>query len=167
MLSRQRAIRNIIVYGAFALLASWVFVLTASFPQPLLPGYPGSAMFPRFAVGLMGFFSLFGLVREVYRLVRETGQNEPAPAEDAAGPVSASSFAIVVAILIGFVVVTELAGMEVGVFVFTSVSLYMVTRKALISALGGISSVVVVYFLFVQALSVFMPLAFLPRYLNW
>ena len=166
MLSRQRAIRNIIVYGAFALLASWVFVLTASFPQPLLPGYPGSAMFPRFAVGLMGFFSLFGLVREVYRLVRETGQNE-APAEDAAVPVSVSSFAIVVAILIGFVVVTELAGMEVGVFVFTSASLYMVTRKALISALGGISSVVVVYFLFVQALSVFMPLAFLPRYLNW
>lgn len=167
MFSKRRAIRNIIVYGAFALLASWVFVLTASFPQPLLPGYPGSAMFPRFAVGLMGFFSIIGLLRETYRLVRETDQNEPAAAEESAEPVSTGSFAIVLGILIAFVVVTELAGMEVGVFTFTAASLYMVTRKALISTLGGISSVIIVYFLFVQALSVFMPLAFLPRYLNW
>jgi len=35
------------------------------------------------------------------------------------------------------------------------------------SLVSGVASVLVVYLVFVQGLSVFMPLAFLPRYLSW
>lgn len=170
MSAKPKAVQNIVLYGLFALFAGWIYSLTAGFPRPLLPGYPGSAMFPRLAVALMALFSLLGLVREVIGL-RRAQASAAAPAAndegDAGDPTRLVDVVAVFAILAGFVAVTEYLGMEVGVFAFTALMIYLVTRKPVAALLAGVVSVAVVYLLFVQALSVFMPLTFLPRYINW
>jgi hypothetical protein len=173
----KRAYLNIALYGAFAALAVSVYHLTATFPRPLLPGYPGSAMFPRFIVTLMGIFALWGMLGEAYKLLR-AAPSSGAPvaakilADGQAGegddpPVTFGSFVLVICALAAFVGLTEWAGMEVGIGVFTSAMIYFVTRSAMWSLISGVCSVLVVYFLFVQGLSVFLPLTFLPRYLTW
>lgn len=171
MTTNRKALRNVVLYGLFALLAAWVFTLTASFPRPLLPGYPGSALFPRLTVLLMGFFSLLGILLEVIGLVRNRPTTVPAPAPDVSempgdGPRLTDVLAVF-GLLAAFVAVSEYMGMEVGVFLFTALMIFLVTRRPFIAAVAGIASVAVVYFLFVQGLSVFMPLTFLPRYISW
>ena len=56
--------------------------------------------------------------------------------------------------------------MEVAVFAFIAGGVYVRSRRVLLAAGAGLVSVVIVYVLFVQALSVHLPLTFLPRYLQ-
>jgi len=170
MSAKKAAIQNLVIYGLFALLASWVFTLTADFPQPLLPGYPGSAMFPRLAVGLMGLFSTLGFIRELFRLMsgRSALPVERSDTEGGLGSRSGASGAVLSCIvLMLFVAIIEYVGMEPAVFLFCSLMTYVATRRVGASLVSGVASVLVVYLVFVQGLSVFMPLAFLPRYLSW
>lgn len=175
MSARKTCIRNLVLYGLFAVFALWVFSLTADFPQPLLPGYPGSAMFPRFAVVLMAALSLIGIVREVVRLVAAHGEAAPAPAAVGDAPVDDEPLSdmnlrdVVLSCLAlaAFAATLEYLGMEVAVFGFCAGMTYVATRRATVSLVSGAASVAVVYVVFVQGLSVFMPLTFLPRHIFW
>lgn len=148
---------NFGLFGVFAVLAAVAYSFTSTFPSPLLPGYPGSAMFPRLVLIAMGVISVSGLLRTLF---------DRGGATDLDGvelPVVA--FAWVVGVLLAFALLMYLFGTEVAIFCLIGGGIWVRTRKILLSTLAGSVSVIVVYLIFVQALSVHLPLLFLPRYL--
>lgn len=152
---RRRA--DIFLYSAFLFLTLVGYSVTGSFPSPLLAGYPGSAMFPRLVLIVMGVICLFGLVKTL--LTPERAVDEPLQLE-------IGGYLLIVASLIGFALLLTFVGMEVAVFAFIAGGVFVRTRRALLAAGAGAIAVVVAYILFVQALSVHLPLTFLPRYLQ-
>jgi hypothetical protein len=152
---RRRA--DIFLYSFFLLLSLIAYSVTGNFPSPLLAGYPGSAMFPRLVLIVMGIICTFGLIRVLMT---------PARAQDAPLPLEIGGYLLTIASLIGFALMLTFIGAEVAVFVFIAGGIYLRTRRALVAVGTGIVAVVVVYVLFVQALSVHLPLTFLPRYLQ-
>lgn len=152
---RRRA--DIILYTGFLILTLIAYSVTGSFPSPLLAGYPGSAMFPRLVLIVMGIICAFGLARVLLT-----------PARVSAAPLKfeIGGYLLIVASLIGFALLLTFVGMEVAVFVFIAGGIFVRTRRALVSAGAGLAAVAVVYVLFVQALSVHLPLTVLPRYLQ-
>lgn len=153
--SRKRA--DIFLYAFFLLLTLVAYSVTGNFPSPLLAGYPGSAMFPRLVLIVMGIICLFGLIRVLMA---------PARVADVPLQLEIGGYLLIVASLIGFALALNFIGMEVAVFGFIAGGIFVRTRRAFMSAGAGIASVVLVYALFVQALSVHLPLAILPRYLQ-
>lgn len=153
--SRKRA--DIFLYTFFLLLTLVAYSVTGNFPSPLLAGYPGSAMFPRLVLIVMGIICLFGLIRVLMA---------PARVADVPLQLEIGGYLLIVASLIGFALALNFIGMEVAVFGFIAGGIFVRTRRAFMSAAAGIAAVVVVYALFVQALSVHLPLAILPRYLQ-
>ncbi len=153
--SRKRA--DIFLYTFFLLLTLVAYSVTGNFPSPLLAGYPGSAMFPRLVLIVMGIICLFGLIRVLMA---------PARVADVPLQLEIGGYLLIVASLIGFALALNFIGMEVAVFGFIAGGIFVRTRRAFMSAGAGIAAVVVVYALFVQALSVHLPLAILPRYLQ-
>lgn len=153
--SRKRA--DIFLYAFFLLLTLVAYSVTGNFPSPLLAGYPGSAMFPRLVLIVMGIICLFGLIRVLMA---------PARVADVPLQLEIGGYLLIVASLIGFALALNFIGMEVAVFGFIAGGIFVRTRRAFMSAAAGIAAVVVVYALFVQALSVHLPLAILPRYLQ-
>ena len=152
---RRRA--DIFLYSAFLLLTLIAYSVPGSFPSPLLAGYPGSAMFPRLVLIVMGIICVFGLVRVLLRPAR-TG-DEPLKFEF-------GGYLLTVCSLVAFALLLTFVGMEVAVFAFIAGGVYVRSRRVLLAAGAGLVSVVIVYVLFVQALSVHLPLTFLPRYLQ-
>jgi hypothetical protein len=148
---------NACIFAFFLVFSGFAYSVTGTFPSPLLPGYPGSAMFPRLVLIVMAVISFFGLVRLLL------SHNPSAPKETITLPFF--QFLGVVSLLLGFAALLGLFGMEVAVFGLIGGCIWFRTRKILISAGAGVASVLVVYFLFVQALSVHLPLLILPRYL--
>ncbi len=153
-----RRLADLLLYALFLVLSVAAFSVTHTFPSPLLPGYPGSAMFPRLVLIAMGIICAFGLVRV---LLQKEKDAHAAPIELPVG-----SYLAIVACLVAFAAMLGALGMEVAVFVFIAGLLMFRTRKPLLSAGAGLASVIVTYLLFVQALSVHLPLTFLPRYLS-
>ena len=141
---------------AFAVAA---FSVTATFPSPLLPGYPGSAMFPRLVLATMGILAAFGVLRALF-----TGSDRYA---GKVTTVPVLPFAAILAVLVVFVALMAVAGMEVAIFAFVAAGYWYRTRRPLAALLAGIATVAVVYVLFVQELSVQLPLTVLPRYATW
>lgn len=154
-LTRRQA--DLILFVVFFVFALGAFQVTDSFPSPLLPGYPGSAMFPRIVLVTMAVIAIFGILRGVF-----TG-GARAPRGRIEIPVT--PFVASIAFLCAFAALLTLLGMEVAVFAAIFGALYYRTRNLLFSIGFGLGAVVVVYLLFVQALSVHLPLLFLPRYL--
>ena len=152
---RRRA--DIFLNSAFLFLTLVGYSVTGSFPSPLRAGYPGSAMFPRLVLIVMGVICLFGLVKTL--LTPERAVDEPLQLE-------IGGYLLIVASLIGFALLLTFVGMEVAVFAFIAGGVFVRTRRALLAAGAGAIAVVVAYILFVQALSVHLPLTFLPRYLQ-
>lgn len=152
---RRRA--DIFLYSGFLLLTVVAYSVTGSFPSPLLAGYPGSAMFPRLVLIVMGIICIFGLVRVLV---------SPSRATDLPLLFEFRGYLLTVCSLIGFALLLTYVGMEVAVFVFIAGGVFVRSRRVLLSAGAGLISVVVVYGLFVQALSVHLPLTVLPRYLQ-
>ena len=153
--SRKHA--DIFLYAFFLLLTLVAYSVTGNFPSPLLAGYPGSAMFPRLVLIVMGIICLFGLIRVLMA---------PARVADVPLQLEIGGYLLIVASLIGFALALNFIGMEVAVFGFIAGGIFVRTRRAFMSAGAGIASVVLVYALFVQALSVHLPLTILPRYLQ-
>lgn len=151
---RRRA--DTFLYTAFLVLALVAYSVTGSFPSPLLAGYPGSAMFPRLVLIAMGVISIFGLLRVLIR---------PKQVSEKPLQIELGGYLLIVFSLIGFALSLTILGMEVAVFAFIAGCVFLRSRRVLLSAGAGLASVVVVYFLFVQALSVHLPLTVLPRYL--
>lgn len=154
-LTRRQA--DLILFTVFLVFALGAYQFTASFPSPLLPGYPGSAMFPRLVLVTMGVIAAFGVLRGI----RASGERAPR------GRVTIPVTPIVasIAFLCVFAALLTLLGMEVAVFAAIAGALFYRTRKALFSLSFGLGAVIVVYLLFVQVLSVHLPLLLLPRYL--
>ena len=153
-LSRRAA--DLGLFATFLVIAVLAYLRTATFPSPLLPGYPGSAMFPRLVLATMGVICVFGLLRALLR-----------PSADAAPvTIEIGPFAAIVAAIAAFGLALTLAGMEVAVFAFIGGALFYRTRKIGLAVGCGLAAVIVTYALFVQALSVHLPLTFLPRYLS-
>jgi hypothetical protein len=154
-LTRRQA--DLILFTVFLVFAIGAYQVTASFPSPLLPGYPGSAMFPRIVLVTMGVIAAFGVLRNVLTAGKK------APRGTVSIPVT--PFVASIAYLCAFAALLNLLGMEVAVFAAIAGGLYYRTRSLLFSACFGFGAVVVVYLLFVQALSVHLPLLILPRYI--
>ena len=144
------------LFAIFLALAVGSYGVTASFPSPLLPGYPGSAMFPRLILVAMGVICLFGLARMLIARSAGAGADLTIPL----GP-----FAGVVGVARRYALLLLLAGAEIAIFCLITGCLWFRTRRLLVPVLVGLAAVVVVYLVFVQALSVHLPLRFLPRYL--
>ena len=151
---RRRA--DIFLYTIFLLLTLVAYSVTGSFPSPLLAGYPGSAMFPRLVLIAMGIICVFGLARVLMSSARS---------DDKLFRFEIGTYLLTVASLIGFALLLTYVGMEIAVFVFIAGGVFVRSRRMLLSTGAGLIAVVVVYGLFVQALSVHLPLTFLPRYL--
>lgn len=148
---------NLGLFATFFVLAVVAYGWTATFPSPLLPGYPGSAMFPRLVLITMGVISFFGIVRVFITGGGVSGQGSVS--------IPIVPFLLCVAVLLAFALVLRLAGMEIAVFAMIAGCLWFRTRRILLSVVAGVVSVAVVYLVFVQALSVGMPMLFLPRYM--
>ena len=142
------------IYGLFLLFAIAAFRHTDTFPAPLLRGYPGAAMFPRLVLAAMAAFCLLGLARAAL-------QRGPAGATVA---LPLGAFGAALAIVCAFVAALAALGMEVAVFALIAGSMWRRTGRPALSAAIAILSVAIVYLLFVQALSVHLPLTALPRY---
>lgn len=155
---RRRA--EIGLYALALALAVAAFLHTASFPAPLLRGYPGAAMFPRLVIGGMAAFSVLGLGRAL--ALAASGAAEGPPLRFPAGP-----FAVALLALGMFALLMSSAGMELAVFALIAGGLWFRTRRFVAPAMAGLGAIVVVYLLFVQALSVHLPLTILPRYPGW
>lgn len=145
---------DLIVFGFFLAVTIVCAGFTFSFPSPLLPGYPGSAMFPRIVLCAMGILSLFGLVRSLLLPRDGPGLKVMVPA----GPLLLS-----VAGLSAFVLTLALAGMEPAVFGFIAVASFFRSRRLVPALISGLAATLVVYVIFVEALSVRLPLLVLPR----
>ena len=154
-LTRRRA--DLILFTVFLVFAVGAYQVTSTFPSPLLPGYPGSAMFPRIVLVTMGVIAAFGVLRSVLSGAKK------APRGTVSIPVT--PFVASIAYLCAFAALLTLLGMEVAVFAAIAGGLYYRTRSLVFSACFGLGAVFVVYLLFVQALSVHLPLLVLPRYL--
>ncbi len=154
-LTRRQA--DLILFAVFLILALGAYQFTAYFPSPLLPGYPGSAMFPRIVLVAMGIIVTFGFIRGVFAL----GKRAPRGSVE----IPLTPFMASVAFLCVFATLLAWVGMEAAVFAAIAGGLYYRTRSLLFSLSYGLCAVAVVYLLFVQALSVHLPLLFLPRYL--
>ena len=152
---RRRA--DIYLYSVFLVLTLVAYSVTGSFPSPLLAGYPGSAMFPRLVLIVMGVICAFGLVRVLISPVRTS--DKPLRFEF-------GGYFLIVCSLVVFALLLTYVGMEVAVFVFIAGGVFVRSRRVLPAVFAGLITVVVVYALFVQALSVHLPLTFLPRYLQ-
>lgn len=150
---------NLVLFLSFLVLAIAAYGCTATFPSPLLPGYPGSAMFPRLILVVMACISTFGAIR-CFVSKRGGVSKSERTFEFPMLPILG-----IVAALLGFALFMRFLGSEAAIFVFIAGALWLRTRRPLVSAAAGALSVVVVYALFVQALSVHLPLQFLPRYL--
>ena len=114
-------------------------------------------MLPRLVLIAMGVISVFGLLRSI--LTRRPTN------DDARLDIPLMAFAAIVLVLAAFSAVLTLIEMEVAIFLMVAGCLYFRSRS-LPTALGNaLASIIVVYVIFVQALSVHLPLTFLPRYL--
>lgn len=153
--SRRRV--NFVLFAVFLVVAVAGYGVTSTFPSPFLPGYPGSAMFPRLVLVAMGVIAVAGLLRTALSKNNKTG----------IGTVTlpAAPFLSVVCLLLAFAATLHILGTEVAVFAMISGCLWFRNRNILVSGVVGLISVGVVYLVFVQALSVHLPLQFLPRYL--
>jgi hypothetical protein len=149
------------LYGLFLAVAVVAFAYTATFPAPLLRGYPGSAMFPRLVLAAMGAICALGIARAALLAL---GGAAPAGA-----PIRLplAPFAAVIAAVAVFVVLLAAAGMEIAVFALIGGGLWFRTRRPVVAAVAGVLAVGVVYLVFAQALSVHLPLTMLPRYPGW
>ncbi len=145
------------VYGFFLLFSIAAYSVTAGFPSPLIPGYPGSAMFPRLVLITMGVICLWGVAT-----VLLTGRGAIG-AKSVEIPIQA--FVLIMAMFAAFAVMLNVAGMEVAIFVMIGAAIWIRTRSLLIAGVSGVSAIAVIYIVFVQLLSVPLPLLFLPRYL--
>ncbi|WP_265516832.1 tripartite tricarboxylate transporter TctB family protein [Nitratireductor luteus] len=141
----------------FLVLSVVAYSVTGSFPSPLLPGYPGSAIFPRIILAAMAVICIFGLLRVFFAPRRATDGESIV--------ISVVPFLLIAAALLIFALLLAFVGTEVAILVLISVPLWLRTRNILVSGLAGLASVAVVYLLFAQALSVHLPLQFLPRFL--
>jgi hypothetical protein len=150
---------NLVLFLFFLALSIAAYSITGGFPSPLIPGYPGSAMFPQLILVVMGCICSFGVVR---CFVTKQGG---VAANEATVTFPLVPFLLIIGALLGFAGVMLIAGAEMAIFVFIAGAVWLRTRRTLVSVGAGAASVVVVYLLFVQALSVSLPLQFLPRYL--
>ncbi len=148
---------NFGVFGFFLVLSLLAYSVTGSFPSPLLPGYPGAAMFPRLTLIAMGTISAFGMLK-----VFLSGGGANAQGEIT---LPLGKFLAVVGLLVAFTLCLSQIGLEISVFALIAGSLWFRSRKVVVPVVAGLISVGVVYLIFVQALSVGLPLLFLPRYL--
>ena len=145
------------LYGVFLLLAIAAFSVTAGFPSPLLAGYPGSAMFPRIVLIAMGLVCVWGLTSVLLTPRGAIGKDII--------EIPLTGFVAVMAMLAAFTFLLSFAGMEIAVLVTIGVTIWIRTRDMAIAATSAIGATIVVYVVFVQLLSVHLPLQFLPRYL--
>jgi hypothetical protein len=154
--SIPRRTANIGLFTMFFALSVAGYAVTFSFPSPFLPGYPGSAMFPRLVLIVMGVLALASLLRAVFTSA------DSAPQDPVELPL-AEFFAIVLS-LCTFALLLWLLGTEIAVFVTIAAGIWFRTRRIGLSVCVGLISVAVVYLLFVKVLSVHLPLLILPRY---
>ena len=152
---RKRSL-DLALFGALLALSAAAYAVTWTFPNPLLPGYPGSAMFPRVVLVGMGILAAFGIARSLL-----AGKRQQA---DEIVEADMAPFAAAVAVLLLFALLLSAAGMEVAVFAFVGGGWWFRFRRIAPAAIAGAAAVLVIYVLFVQVLSVDLPLTFLPRY---
>lgn len=163
----RKARTDRVLFTLLLILAAAAFAWTFTFPPPVMRGYPGAALFPQIILIALALFSLSGLWRN-YRITHARAQGVAAPKEfDGKIHLRLDALAATVISLAAFVAVLEYAGMEPAVFLYLAGVLHVRTRRPLLALACGFFGAAGVYFLFVQAIDVHLPLMFLPRYLGW
>jgi len=163
----RKAKADRVLFSFFLLLAIAAFAWTFTFPPPALRGYPGAGLFPQLILIGLALFCIAGLVRNI-RTTRAIANSAAAPKDfDADIRLAASPLATILVGLTLFIAVLQFAGMEPAVFLYLGITLYMRTRRALLALISAVLGTTAVYFIFVQALGVHLPLLFLPRYPGW
>ena len=114
-------------------------------------------MFPRLVLIVIGFISIFGILRAIF-----AGQSAT---ETGTLVLPLVPFFSIVAVLCIFVILFTTLGSEIAIFSLIGGGVWYRSRRIGLAILIGLVSVFVFYIVFAQALSVRLPLMFLPRYL--
>ena len=163
----RKAKADRVLFALFLVVAVAAFAWTFTFPKPAMRGYPGAGLFPQLILVAMALFCISGLWRNIM-VSRAIAKGAPAPdGFDAEIRLRADALTTTVVGLGLFVALLQFAGMEPAVFLYLGIALYMRTRRAVLSLACAVLGTAGVYFIFVQALGVHLPLMFLPRYPGW
>ncbi len=150
------------IIGALLFLALAVFGVwrTMTWLPPVMPGDPGAAFFPRFALGVIAIFAAMLLARRLAsRRASQGAAGEDTVSIDLAAVAVAAGAGVLLTLAL------EMIGTEVAVFVYLLVMLGWRTGRWTTSAIAALVSALVVWFVFVIVLKVHLPLAVLPRYI--
>jgi hypothetical protein len=163
----RKAKADRILFTLFLVLAVAAFAWTFTFPKPAMRGQPGAGLFPQLILVAMALFCISGLWRNI-KMSRAVAKGAAAPVGfDDEIRLRAGALTTTVVGLGLFIALLQFAGMEPAVFLYLGVTLYMRTRRALLALTCAALGTAGVYFIFMQALGVHLPLMFLPRYPGW
>lgn len=163
----RKAKADRVLYILFLILAAAAFAWTFTFAKPVMRGYPGAALFPQLILITLAAFCIAGLFRNI-RTTRAVARGETAPdGFDADIHFRVDALTSTLIGLGAFIVVLQFVGMEPAVFFYLAIALYLRTRRPVLALACAVFGTIGVYFLFVQALGVHLPLMLLPRYPGW
>lgn len=141
------------------------FYLTLSFAPPVLRGYPGAAFFPQLILTILIFMSVLLLARSLLRIARERTGNDELNPMSTLSTGGIRPFLVAVIMALALAVSIPIVGFEIACIVYVASLLFYRMRRPRPAVLGAIAVMLILYVLFVLALRVQLPLAFLPRYL--
>ncbi|MPT25021.1 MAG: tripartite tricarboxylate transporter TctB family protein [Starkeya sp.] len=159
------------VVTALVVLAAVIalFVNSLSLPPSPMRGYPGPGFIPRIILLFTGAFALLWLGR-LY-LGRGGRRHDPGSpeAEAEAAPVvfEYRDFALAIGAGALFAVGLDTVGFEITCVAITFALLYPRLDSPATSAFAAVATMLTIYLVFVLALGVSIPLAFLPSYITF
>ena len=163
----RKAKADRVLFALFLVLAAAAFAWTFTFPKPVMRGYPGAGLFPQLILVALALFCISGLARNI-KITRAIAKGAAAPEGfDADIRLRIDALTSTLVSLGAFIAVLQFVGMEPAVFFYLAITLYLRPRRLLLTLACAIFGTIGVYFIFVQALGVHLPLMFMPRYLSW
>ncbi len=135
-----------------------------------LPGYPGDAFFPRLVIGFTAIWAIAIVANSVWQGV--AGSSHHANDADDNFKFDWLHFVYIFALVIAYAALLKPLGFEIVtaalMFILFVPRLRMGWMAAIIMALAAsLALTVLFWFVFIVLLRVHVPLAFLPRYLNF
>ena len=135
----------------------------------ILPGYPGDAFFPRIVLAFIALFAAWVMFNGLWKRQESVAGATPAEGRFQFDLIET---AVVFALTFGYVVLLHPLGYEIAttllLFILLERRLLMpVAKRLLVAAFASVTSMLLIYAVFVVGLNVFMPLRFLPAYIGF
>ncbi|WP_164730483.1 tripartite tricarboxylate transporter TctB family protein [Pelagibacterium montanilacus] len=148
---------------ASALIAAVVFFFIETFSLAASPmrGYPGAAFLPRL---ILIYLSIFLAIQFVTVMLKPR-----LPAGDPDGEVEFElvDYLVTIAAITWFILALGMVGFEPAVFVMIAALLVRRIGKPVLSIASAALATLVLWAVFVIALNVSLPMAFLPRFISF